>query len=65
MPKTHIVREAFSLDGKDYPRGSEITDHAVLKQVCEKFPGHLVRQHHEASATPAPAPEQAPAEKKA
>lgn len=52
--KTHIVREAFNLDGVDYPRGSEITDRAIIARVRESHPGHVVAQHHDA---PQPASE--------
>ena len=31
MAKIHIVREQFSLNGTDYPRGTEISDELTLK----------------------------------
>lgn len=48
--KTHIVREAFNLDGVDYPRGAEISDRAVIAKARESHPGHIVQQHHDAPA---------------
>lgn len=53
--KTHIVREAFSLDGVDYPRGTELTDAAVIEKARENHQGHLVPTSDE---IPAPAPDQ-------
>lgn len=56
MPKIHIVREAFSLDGKDYPRGTEISDAALLEKVRAAHGHHLIRQHHDAPAKAAAEP---------
>lgn len=53
--KAHVVREQFSLDGKDYYRGTEITDPAEIAKVKAVHAHHLIQQHHEA-VTPKPAP---------
>lgn len=60
----HVVREAFGLDGIDYPRGSEISDPEILKRVRESHPTHLVQTHVEAPKKSAPAPSAAPAPEK-
>lgn len=52
--KTHVVREQFSLDGKDYYRGTEITDPAEVVKVKAAHAHHLIQQSHEAFA-PKPA----------
>lgn len=58
--KAHVVREQFSLDGKDYYRGTEITDPAEIAKVKALHAHHLIQQHHEA-APPKPAPKADPA----
>jgi hypothetical protein len=50
MNRIHVVREAFSLDGKDYRRGDEISDRAEVKKVRETHAHHLNAQHHECGA---------------
>jgi hypothetical protein len=49
--KAHIVREAFGLDGKDYHRGAEITDPAVLEKVLgsHHHHHHVIRLPHDAA----------------
>jgi hypothetical protein len=59
--KTHIVREAFNLDGVDYPRGVEISDRAMIARVRESHPGHVVQQHHDAPSGPPKVADKAPA----
>jgi hypothetical protein len=41
MAKVHVVREPFSLDGKDYKRGDEIHDDAVLEKAKASHAAHL------------------------
>lgn len=45
MAKIHIVREAFGLDGIDYPRGTEITDEALLAKIKATHSHHLNATH--------------------
>lgn len=47
MPKIHIVREAFSLNGKDYARGDEISDADTLMQAQANHAHHLNATPHE------------------
>ncbi len=49
--KVHVVREQFSHNGRDYPRGTEITDAAVLEELKKThLARHLIQRHHEADA---------------
>jgi hypothetical protein len=48
--KVHIVREAFSLDGVDYPRGTELTDQAIIDRAKESHRGHILAQEHEVAS---------------
>lgn len=52
--KKHIVREAFSLDGADYPRGAELTDPNIIAKAKEQAPGHIHATSEDIPEPPAP-----------
>lgn len=52
--KVHVVREAFGLDGVDYPRGAELRDRSIIGRAKEQFPGHLRATSEDAPPQAAP-----------
>jgi hypothetical protein len=58
--KTLIVREAFSLGAEFFARGTEISDPAVIAQVLESHPGHVLASQQDAETPPAAALAQDP-----
>lgn len=38
-----IVREPFSMDGVDYPKGSEIEDAEISRKALSEFPSHVMK----------------------
>ena len=52
--KVHVVLEAFGLDGKDYPRGTDLRDRSLIARAKEQFPGHLRATSEDAPPQAAP-----------